>query len=129
MIIQSLKKYGLSGLLCIVILILCLMNTQDFPEAPMSNFDKLVHTILFLAVSGVVFFDNTARLKIKISERRLFLGSLIFPIVFSGLIEILQEYCTLYRTGDWMDWVFDSVGAATGWIICWALNRLNRRRL
>ncbi|GHV25259.1 membrane protein [Bacteroidia bacterium] len=117
--IVFLKKYWLSTLLCAVILVLCFADmSQVEADMPMTNFDKLVHFVMFLAVSGVVFFENTAHLKLKTSERRLFFGSLIFPIVFSGLIEIMQEYLTAYRTGDWMDFLFDSIGAVVGWGIC-----------
>jgi VanZ family protein len=120
--IAILKKYWISTLMCAVILVLCLMNTEELPGAPMSNFDKLVHLIMFLTISGVFFFDRTQHLKLKITQQQLLFSALLFPILFGGIIEILQEYCTLTRSGDWMDWVFDSVGAVVGWVICWGLN-------
>lgn len=37
------------------------------------------------------------------------------PILMSGLIEILQEYCTGgRRSGDWLDFAANSIGATLG---------------
>ncbi|MCL1938825.1 MAG: VanZ family protein [Candidatus Azobacteroides sp.] len=117
------KAYWISILLCAVILILCFINTKELPKAPMTNFDKVVHLVMFLGLSGAVFFDNTRYLKKRISFQRIFWGSFIFPTALSGSIEIMQEYFTTTRTGDWMDFLFDGIGAALGLLICIALNK------
>lgn len=37
------------------------------------------------------------------------------PILMSGVIEILQEYCTGgRRSGDWLDFAANSIGATLG---------------
>ena len=121
-VLSFLKKYFLTIIFSSIFLYLCLMNVQDLPEAPMTNFDKLVHFLMFLSLSGCVFFENTRYLRRKISRRRIVWGSFIFPTVFSGLIEIVQEYFTLYRTGDWMDFLWDTIGALLGLAICLIIN-------
>ena len=118
-----LKNYAISITLSTVILVLCMMSPSDFPDAPMSNFDKIVHWIMFMGLSGTVFFDGTDYFRKKISNLHLFWGSFVFPIVFSGLIEILQEYVTPFRTGDWGDFLFDVIGAFCGLVICWRINK------
>ena len=30
-------------------------------------------------------------------------GAFVCPVLFSGMVELLQEYCTTYRGGDWLD--------------------------
>ena len=117
-----LKKYALSITLSAVILILCMINPSDLPTSPMTNFDKVVHWIMFMGLSGTVFFEGTAYFRKKVSNHRLFWGSFVFPIVFSGLIEILQEYVSSGRTGDWGDFLFDVIGAFSGLVICWLIN-------
>jgi VanZ family protein len=99
------------------------MNTEPLPNAPIDNFDKLVHLIMFMGLSGAVFFDNTRYLKQKISLQRIFCGSFLFPTIFSGLIEIMQEHFTTTRSGDWMDFLSDGIGAFLGILICWQINR------
>ena len=118
------RKYWLSLLFCITILALCLVNVAPMmPKVAMSNFDKLAHLLMFLGLSGVVFFDNTDYLKRQIMLRRILLGSVFFPIVFSGSIEIMQEYLVPHRSGDWWDFVYDIIGATLGLTICLMINQ------
>lgn len=122
--IRLFKKYWISILVNIVILVLCFMDTTPLPEAPMTDFDKLIHLLMFMGLSGIVFFDNTHYLRKKISSGRIFFGSFLFPIFFGGMIEIMQEqkYFTSTRSGDWMDFLFDGIGAFCGFLICWLIN-------
>jgi VanZ family protein len=99
------------------------MDTTPLPAAPMTDFDKLIHLFMFMGLSGVVFFDNTHYLKKKISLQRIFFGSFLFPVLFSGSIEVMQSYFTTSRTGDWMDFLFDGIGSLCGILICWLINR------
>ena len=117
-----LKKYYLSLLIVIIITILCLIDTTPLPNPHIVNFDKLVHVIMFLGVSGVIFFDNTSYLKFPINKRRILFGSFLFPAVFAGLIEIMQEYLTSTRFGDWFDFFFGVIGTFFGWIISFNIN-------
>ncbi len=118
-----LKKHWITSLLCVIILILCFMNTNSLPQVEMTDFDKLVHFIMFLGVSGTVFFENSNYFRRAISFKQIFGGSFLFPTLFSGLIELMQEYFSPYRTGDWMDFLFDGAGAFVGIIICWGINK------
>jgi VanZ family protein len=117
------KKYALSIVLSTTILVLCMISPTDLPDAPTTNFDKWVHFLMFLGLSGIVFFENTAYLKRPISLQRLLFGSFLFPILFSGAIELIQEYASLYRVGDWYDFLFDVIGSFCGLLICWVINR------
>ena len=53
----------------------------------------------------------------------------------SGIIEILQEYCTTYRGGDWFDFLANTCGviAATAfaWFVLrpWIVKDLNKLKL
>ena len=118
------QQYWISTAFCIIILVLCFINPPEIKNIhPPTNFDKFVHFVLFSVLSVLVFWNNTLALKRKIPFTRIFLGSFLFPLIFSGLIEIGQEYLTLTRTGDWMDFLFDGIGASIGWFICLLLNR------
>jgi len=120
--IGFLKKYWLSILVNSAVLTVCMMQPPTMIAPPMTDFDKLVHFILFLGISGVLFFDNTSYLREKISKIRIFFGSFVFPTIFGGTIEIMQATLTNSRSGDWRDFVFDTIGAATGIIICFLIN-------
>jgi len=77
---------------------------------------------MFLALAGVIFFDNTRYLRFPISKARIFWGTFLFPVALGSLIEILQADLTTYRTGDWFDFLFDTLGALTGWGIALLIN-------
>ena len=98
------------------------MKTTSLPAPPVRNFDKVVHVFMFLCLSGVIFFDNTKYLRFPISKIRIFWSTFIFPIALGGLIEILQADLTTYRSGDWFDFLYDIVGALTGWGIASLIN-------
>ena len=117
------RKFWISIAFCIVIVVLCFMNTEPLPKVPMTNSDKVVHLLMFLALSGVVFFDNTRYLRRTIGCRWLFGGSFLFPVLVGGLIEIGQTLFTTYRSGDWWDFLFDTIGAMVGFLTCFLINR------
>lgn len=120
--ITFLKKYWLTTIYVLIIFFLCFMNPTSLPKSPMRNFDKIVHVLLYLGLSGVVFFDSTNYLRFPISKIRIFLGSFLFPIALGGLIEILQNYFSKTRSGDWFDFFSDEIGAIIGWVIAMLIN-------
>jgi VanZ family protein len=117
-------KYWLSILFNLIILTLCLINTSQIEAPPITNFDKLVHFLMFMGISGAIFFDNTSYFRKRISLLRILLGSFLFPVIFGGIIEILQAFLVQSRSGDWMDFLFDTTGAFLGILICLLINRM-----
>ncbi|GHS95258.1 hypothetical protein FACS1894107_16280 [Planctomycetales bacterium] len=93
------------------------------------HLDKIVHAIFMLSWSLSAFFDNRRRRKNDArSDARapLWRDALIYPVIFGGVIEILQYLCTTTRTADWNDFFADALGAAAGFIICRLAARPNR---
>ena len=117
------KRHWISIPLCLLILFSCFMNTEPLPKIEITNFDKLVHFVMFLTVSGVIYFENTNYFKRKISWSKVVNFSFFFPVVYSGLIEIGQEYLTSTRSGDVWDFLFNVIGALAGLIICLLINK------
>jgi len=114
------RKFWISILLYTVILVLCFMNTASLPKSPMPNFDKFVHFLMFMGLSGAAFFDNTRYLRQSIRKRRIFWGSFLLPVLMGGLIEITQRY--FGRTGDWFDFFSNVIGTLIGILICLLIN-------
>lgn len=47
--------------------------------------------------------------------KKLFLLAWLAPIIMSGVIELLQAYCTGgRRSGEWLDFAANSIGATIG---------------
>jgi len=59
---------------------------------------------------------------------RLVLLTLVFPIMYGGLIEIIQEQWFYPRTGDWYDWLADSVGVVLGLAIWMMIDKIRNVR-
>ena len=73
------------------------------------NFDKVVHCSMYLGTCSIFwlesFFHHLTWNKLKLA-----LVAVMFPILMSGIIELAQEYFTTYRSGDWADFLANSVG-------------------
>jgi hypothetical protein len=117
-----LRKYALSILFCIVASIGCFMDLSEVPKLAKTDLDKLIHMGFGFILSILIFFENTSYFRKRISYTRIVMGSFLFPILFGGYIEIGQEYLTTYRTGDWMDFLYNGAGAFLGFAACLVIN-------
>ena len=50
-------------------------------------------------------------------------GAFLCPILFSGCVELLQEYCTTYRGGDWLDFAANTTGAVLASLVAYYVVR------
>ena len=52
----------------------------------------------------------------------------IGPVAMSGLIEMIQAYCTTNRSGDWLDLAANAIGALFGIVFGGMLTRKMRKK-
>jgi hypothetical protein len=125
----NVKKYPFSCLCIALIWILSLI--PFFPETPLNHvkfIDKWVHFVMYGGTFTVLWIEYTLKHKSPDYEK-LFFWAFLAPVAMSGLLEILQEYCTGgCRNGDWLDFAANSVGvtiaAVIGLVITLLRNRL-----
>ncbi|MBQ5778925.1 MAG: VanZ family protein [Paludibacteraceae bacterium] len=84
---------------------------SDVQQFFFSHFDKFVHFVCYLVLS-FVFMYNFGR----VTSKTIFI-SLFFSIIYGGIIELIQQYFLLLRTGDLYDFLSDIIGAIIGVII------------
>ncbi|APD06548.1 hypothetical protein UJ101_01018 [Flavobacteriaceae bacterium UJ101] len=92
-----------------VVTILSLMPLDNLEiKAPLGT-DKIVHVIMYFSISTLALWSyaNNSNHTMKI---------IIVVILYSILIEILQEYMPLKRSGDIYDVIANSIGAILGLI-------------
>jgi len=109
-LIQIVRKYPFS-VLCIT-LIWILSLTPFFPETPFDNvefIDKWTHLVMYGGTCIVIWIEYLRKHTV-IHKGKLFLFAWLAPILMSGIIELLQEYCTTTRSGEWLDLVANSTG-------------------
>lgn len=91
--------------------------------------DKLVHFLMYFGLSGVSALSYTYVKKVNIDKVRLLFVALFIPILYGGLIEIIQENYIAGRSGDWMDFIADLLGSLFGLAIALKYKNLLLQRL
>ena len=107
---QIVRKYPFS-LLCIA-LIWVLSLLPFFPETPLDDIDmidKWTHLVMYGGTCTVIWIEYL-RSHRSLDYEKLFFYAWLSPILMSGLLELLQEYCTTTRNGDWWDFVANATG-------------------
>ena len=108
------RKYPLSCILFAAIWYLSLFFMT--PETPLNNIkliDKWIHFIMYGGTCSVLWIEYIRQHQ-KPDYRKLFIWAWVAPIVMSGIIEVLQEYCTETRNGDWLDLTANAIGVTLG---------------
>lgn len=75
--------------------------------------DKWVHFIMYGGTCGVLWLEYIRRHK-EPDYEKLFFWTWLAPILMSGVLELLQEYCTETRNGDWLDLAANAFGVTLG---------------
>lgn len=100
----------------IIFYLCCLIQSDDIPEPEFELFmhaDKLVHFCMFFGLSLVASFNYIILNKGKIIILKMLLFTILLPILYGGLIEILQMNYFADRSGDWLDFAADVAGCIT----------------
>ncbi|MEG1685191.1 MAG: VanZ family protein, partial [Bacteroides sp.] len=104
------KRYFYSSIVVTVALYLSLFKPPETSLDKIPNFDKVVHICMYLGLSGVIWIEYMRSHRQNFCLKRALLGAFVFPILFSGSIELIQEYGTTYRGGDWLDFAANVTG-------------------
>jgi len=111
------RKYPLSCLCIAVIWFLCFCTPPHTPLDNVSFIDKWVHITMYAGTCSIVWFEYLRRHK-SLNKMRLFTWAWLAPVLMSGLIELLQAYCTGgRRSGDWLDFAANTTGATLAVVI------------
>lgn len=118
---KTIRKYPFSWLCIILIWILCFCTPPHTPLDKVALMDKWTHIVMYAGTCFVIWAEylrnhrTTDGSVFFINRKSLFIWSWLYPILMSGLIEILQAYCTGgRRSGDWLDFLANSIGATVG---------------
>ena len=56
-----------------------------------------------------------------LNGRKLLLWAWVAPVLMSGLLELIQAYCTTNRQGEWLDFAANTTGVTIGALIGWGM--------
>ena len=113
--ISILKAYPLTLLTVAVICYLSFFTPPQTELDNISNIDKLVHTCMYGGLSIIIWWEYLKKHD-TICWKRFIPISVVFPIMMSGIIELLQAYCTTNRSGEWLDFAANSLGVVLAFI-------------
>lgn len=109
------RHYPLSCLFVAAIWVACFM---DVPETPLDNvafMDKWTHLAMYGSTCAIIYVEHMRHTGRSQGFALRMLWCWLLPVLMSGLIEILQATCTGgRRSGDWLDFAANSVGATLG---------------
>lgn len=115
--IQFIKRYPFTTVLILGIWVVCLIPIPETPLSGVTLIDKWTHVVLY-TILGCCIWIETARSRQKLSNKQLFILTFAAPIIMGGLIEIVQATCTGgNRSGEWMDFLADSIGIVLSLLI------------
>ena len=93
---------------------LSLTESAQAPSVALN--DKVIHACIYLVLAIAWFLPI-----VKHSPFALRLSPYVVLGVtaYGGILELLQHFCTLTRSGEWLDLLADFVGALIGVVLVW----------
>lgn len=81
----------------------------DLP--PIWNIDKYLHMMVYFVQCASIALGYRIYYGKDLPLNRMLIVSLVLSIAMGGLLEILQEYVFIKRSGDYLDFLANSLGA------------------
>lgn len=126
---QLLRFYPLSWLCIAVIWVACFCTPPHTSLDDVPLIDKWTHILMYCGTCSVIWVEHLRRYRSSASPHHLFLWAWFAPVMMSGLIEILQAYCTGgRRSGDWLDFIANAFGATLGYLLGYLVYRVKYNR-
>ena len=104
-----LKKYPLTLVVIAIIFYLSFFKPPQTDMETIPGIDKLAHVCMYGGLCVIVWIEYLYKHS-SVNRLRMFAGGVLLPILLSGIIELLQTYCTEHRGGDWLDFAANSLG-------------------
>lgn len=107
----------LAIIVTICIAYLSLIEISDIPVIQVSNVDKIYHVI--------AYFTLTLCWLLSLKDNK-YKYSIVIACIFYGIIiEVLQSEITMYRTGDFLDFLANTFGAVLALL---TFNQKNKKK-
>lgn len=129
-LLQSVRRYPLALACVAVIWYLSFFHTPKTPLDDVRFIDKWVHITMYGGTFTVMWIEYLRAHGGRIVRHwSVALKGWLAPVVMSGVIELLQEYCTNgRRSGDWLDLAANATGVTLAAVIGLAVERWRATR-
>ena len=121
------KSHPITVILILVIWYLSLFTPPTIELANVLFIDKWAHLLMYGSLAFILWTEDWRARKTFTSMPRA-LALYIGPVAMSGLIELVQAYCTTNRSGDWLDLAANAIGALSGIVLGCFVTRTLRKK-
>jgi len=114
MLLLYLRRYPITLLLAVGIVFLSLIPIPEIKmpmQVPLA--DKWTHMVMYGVLTLAIWFDYKCSHK-QYNAWRLLIFAFLAPIAMGGVLELAQAYLTTCRSGEWLDFVANSIGVCIG---------------
>lgn len=114
MLLLYFRRYPITFLLAFAIVLLSLLPIPDVRmPVKVPLVDKWTHMVMYDVLTLVIWLEYI-RAHRQMRGLRLLLLAFLAPIAMGGALELMQAYLTTCRSGEWLDFVANSIGAVVG---------------
>lgn len=118
------KKYPVSLVVILAVIYLSFFKPPATGLGTIPHLDKVAHLCMYSGMSGMLWMEFLwAHRRDNTPLWHAWIGAFLCPVLFSGVVELLQEYCTTYRGGDWLDFAANATGAVLASLIAYFVLR------
>ena len=117
MLLLYLRRYPITILVALCIVLLSLLPIPDMKLAEsVPLIDKWTHMVMYGVLTLVIWLDYR-RSHQQYNALRLLTFAFLAPIAMGGILELMQAYLTTCRSGEWLDFVANTIGVCIGSVI------------
>jgi len=108
----------------------CVIGPEAVPDLPSPlPLDKFAHFGMFFLLSAVSLLDYYKLHNESPPAFRWIFWGFVIPVIYGGVIEILQKYFFTSRSAEAADWIADILGTAVAtFLVITFLRKRNKRR-
>ena len=114
--LQYLRRYPVTLLLAVGIVFLSLIPITELKmseKVPLA--DKWTHMVMYAVLTLAIWFDYLRQHQ-HLNALKLICFAFFAPIAMGGLLELAQAHLTTCRSGEWLDFVANTIGVCIGTI-------------
>ncbi|MBQ0074939.1 MAG: VanZ family protein [Prevotella sp.] len=121
-----------TAILTLAIWIVCLIPVPETPLDNVAFIDKWTHFVMYgtlTIVTWTEYFYHHRQGKTLPPVSIGMIRGFVWPIIMGGLIELAQHYLTTCRSGDWLDFLCNSIGVVLGFAIVMVGKRIYQKTI
>ena len=109
--------YVPAAVVAVAIALLSLWEHPTLPPLVLRWSDKTWHTLMYVVQAVALLLHVALEGAKQKGLWKRYVWAWVLTVGYGGLMEVLQATCTRTRTGDWIDFAADIIGASVGLVL------------